>query len=162
MSNVRTIPLRSARERVIQTLSYELGALLLVTPLYQWLFDVSMSESLQLLVALSAAVLLWSPVHNTLFDALDARWFRRVASDRRGISRWVHAFSHEASTLVVTLPLIVWLGGFSWWDALLLDLGLTLFYTAYAWVFHWCFDRLRPIKTACTPTPSPITTRSPS
>jgi uncharacterized membrane protein len=154
--------LRSARERVIQTLSYELGALLLVTPLYQWLFDASMSESLQLLVALSAAVLLWSPVHNTLFDALDARWFRRVASDRRGISRWVHAFSHEVSTLVVTLPLIVWIAGFSWWDALVLDLGLTLFYTAYAWVFHWCFDRLRPIKTACTPTPSHITNRSPS
>ncbi|MDZ7923878.1 MAG: chlorhexidine efflux transporter [Marinagarivorans sp.] len=97
-------------------------------------------------------------------DCLDARWFGRVASDRRRayLRRLQLPSAIEASTLVVTLPLIVWIGGFSWWDALVLDLGLTLFYTEYAWVFHWCFDRLRPIKTACTPTPSPITTRSPS
>jgi uncharacterized membrane protein len=152
--------LRSVRERVIQTLSYELGALLIAAPLYQWVFSVSAGESLQLLVTLSVAVMLWSPLHNTVFDWLDARWFDRVASDRRGVSRWVHAFSHEISTLVVTLPLIVWMGGYSWFDALLLDLGLTLFYTAYAWVFHWGFDRLRPVKATCTP-PSP-THRSPS
>ena len=100
----------------------------------------------------SVAVMLWSPLHNALFDWLDARWFDRVASDRHGMSRWVHAFSHEVSTLVVTLPLIVWMGGYAWFDALLLDLGLTLFYTLYAWVFHWCFDRLRPVKTPCTNT----------
>jgi uncharacterized membrane protein len=159
MSVERSIPLRSWRERVIQTLFYELGALLIAAPLYQWVFSVSAGESLQLLVTLSVAVMLWSPFHNTAFDWLDARWFDRVASDRRGVSRWVHAFSHEVSTLVVTLPLIVWIGGYSWFDALLLDLGLTLFYTAYAWVFHWCFDRLRPIST--TPIPTSLTTRSP-
>lgn len=146
MSTEQSVPMRSWRERVIQTLSYELGALLIAAPLYQWVFSVSAGESLQLLVTLSVAVMLWSPLHNTVFDWLDARWFDRVASDRHGVSRWVHAFSHEISTLVVTLPLIVWIGGYSWFDALWLDLGLTLFYTAYAWVFHWCFDRLRPIR----------------
>ena len=160
MSTERSVPMRSLRERVIQTLSYELGALLIAAPLYQWLFSVTTGESLQLLVTLSVAVMLWSPLHNTVFDWLDARWFDRVASDRRGVSRWVHAFSHEISTLVVTLPLIVWIGGYTWFDALLLDLGLTLFYTLYAWVFHWCFDRLRPVGAPRTSTPS--THRSPS
>jgi uncharacterized membrane protein len=148
------------RERVIQTLSYELGALLIAAPLYQWIFSVSAGESLQLLVTLSIALMLWSPIHNTVFDWLDARWFVRVASARRGVSRWVHAFSHELSTLIVTLPLIVWMGGYSWFEALLLDLGLTLFYTAYAWIFHCCFDRLRPIQTTGTATPP--NARSPS
>lgn len=151
MSAEREVPLRSFRERVIQTLSYELGALLLVTPLYQWLFDTSTGESLQLLVALSVAVMLWSPLHNSLFDWLDARWFGRVASDRHGWSRWAHAFSHEISTLFVTLPLIMWIGSHDFLDALLLDLGLTLFYTAYAWAFHWCFDRLRPVRPSAAP-----------
>ena len=155
MSTERSVPMRSWRERVIQTLSYELGALLIAAPLYQWLFSVSAGESLQLLVALSVAVMLWSPLHNTVFDGLDARWFGRVASDRRGVSRWVHAFSHEASTLLVTLPLIVWIGGYSWFEAFWLDLGLTLFYTAYAWLFHWCFDRLRPIRTPGATTAPP-------
>jgi uncharacterized membrane protein len=147
----RDVPLRSLRERVIQTLSYELGALMLIAPLYQWLSDASTGESLQLLVALSVAVMLWSPLHNTLFDWLDARWCGRIASDRRGWSRWLHAFSHEATTLFVTLPLIMWIGGYGFVDALLLDLGLTLFYTAYAWAFHWGFDRLRPVRPSHPP-----------
>jgi uncharacterized membrane protein len=142
--------LRSWRERLIQTLSYELGAVLVSAPLYQWIFDVSAGESLQLLLTLSVAEMLWMPVHNSVFDSLDARWFGRVASDRRGVSRCLHAFSYEMSTLIVTVPLIVWLGGYPWAEAILLDLGLTLFYTAYAWAFHWGFDRLRPIK------PSPM------
>jgi uncharacterized membrane protein len=149
MSTERSVPMRSPRERVIQTLSYELGALLLAAPVYQWVFGASAGESLQLLVTLSVAVMLWLPVHSSVFDWLDARWFGRVASDRRGISRWLHAFSYELSTLIVTVPLIVWMGGYSWLEALFLDLGLTLFYTLYAWVFHWCFDRLRPVKAPC-------------
>lgn len=156
MSNKRSVPLRSWRERVIQTLSYEVGALLIAAPLYQWMFSASAGDSLQLLVTLSVAVMLWSPVHNTVFDWLDARWFDRVASDRHGMARWAHAFSHEASTLIVTLPLIVWIAGHSWFDALWVDLGLTLFYTVYAWVFHCCFDRLRPIRAhGATAAPAP-------
>jgi uncharacterized membrane protein len=160
MSAERSVPLRSLRERVIQTLSYEFGAVLVAAPLYQWVFNVSAGESLQLLVTLSVAAMLWLPFHGAMFDWLDARWFGRMASDRCGLSRWLHAFSYELSTLIVTVPLIVWMGGYSWLEALLLDLGLTLFYTAYAWVFHWGFDRLRPIKPPRTPT-SP-TRRRPS
>lgn len=90
--------------------------------------------------------MLWLPVHSSVFDWLDARWFGRVASDRRGISRCLHAFSCELSTRIVTVPLIVWMGGYSWLEARLLDLGLTLYYTNYAWVFPRGFDRLRPIR----------------
>lgn len=151
MPTVRSVPLRSARERVVQTLSYEIGAVLLAAPVYQWVFGVSAGESFQLLVTLSVAVIFWLPLHCTVFDWLDSRWFGRVASDRRGFSRWFHAFTYELSTLIVTVPLIVWLGGYTWLEALWLDLGLTLFYTAYAWVFHWGFDRLRPIRAPGKP-----------
>lgn len=47
--------MRSWRERVVQTLSHELGALLIAAPLYLWLFGVSAGESLQLLATLSKA-----------------------------------------------------------------------------------------------------------
>ena len=146
MSSGQSIPLRSSRERVIQTLSYEIGSVLVAAPVYQWVFGVSAGESLQLLLTLSVAVMLWLPVYSSVFDWLDARWFRRVASDRRGTSRCVHAFCYELSTLIVTVPLIVWMGEYTWLEALLLDLGLTVFYTAYAWFFDWGFDRLRPVR----------------
>jgi uncharacterized membrane protein len=69
----------------------------------------------------------------------------RVASDRPHRWRMVHAVSHEASTVVVTLPILIWLGGFSFWQALAVDLGLTLIYMVYAYGFHLVYDRLRPV-----------------
>ncbi len=60
------------------------------------------------MLALSAAVLVWSPVHNTVFDWLDLRLSGRVASDRPQRWRLVHAASHEATTVIVTLP--IWSG----------------------------------------------------
>lgn len=57
--------LRSARERTIQTLCYEAGGILLISPLYALAVDASLTESATLLVALSAAMLLWTPLHNT-------------------------------------------------------------------------------------------------
>jgi uncharacterized membrane protein len=72
----------------------------------------------------------------------------RVASDRPQKWRVVHAVSHEATTVVVTLPILVWLGGHGWGEALLLDLGLTVLYAVYAYGFHLVYDRLRPVRPA--------------
>ena len=63
--------LRTMKERVIQTLSFELGGLLVVAPVYAFLSGANAEESLSLLVALSIAVMVWSPLHNTLFDIAD-------------------------------------------------------------------------------------------
>lgn len=138
--------LRSPRERLIQTISYEVGGLCLSVPLVAVLGGGTTGEAFWLMLALSAAVLVWSPIHNTVFDWLDLRLSGRLASDRPQRWRLVHAASHEATTVVVTLPILIWLGGFGFWEALLADLGLTLLYAAYAYVFHLAYDRLRPVR----------------
>ncbi len=138
--------LRCFRERVYQTLAYELGGLLLATPLYSIMFGTSQLASLTLTVALSLAMLVWSPIHNTAFDWVELRWTGRVASDRPRALRLVHAALHEATSAIVTLPLIMWLSGQSVWTALGIDIGLTLLYTAYAYFFHILYDWLRPVK----------------
>lgn len=138
--------LRSPRERLVQTLSYEAGGLCLSVPLYVLFGGGTAGEAFWLMLALSAAVMLWSPIHNTIFDWADLRLSGRVASDRPQSWRLVHAASHEATTVVVTLPILIWLGGLSVWAALLTDLGLTLLYAAYAYVFHLGYDWLRPVR----------------
>lgn len=60
----------------------------------------------------------------------------------------MHALSHEASTIVVTLPILVHLGGHGWMAALVVDLGLTVVYAGYAYAFHLAYDRLRPVAPA--------------
>lgn len=140
--------LRSARERALQTISYEAGGLLIATPLYAVAFGASPVESALLVTALAVAVLVWSPLHNTAFDFADLRLSGRVASDRPHRLRVVHAISHEISSVVVTVPIIMWLGGHGFWEAVAIDLGLTVTYVAYAYVFHIIYDRLRPVRGA--------------
>lgn len=147
--------LRSPRERAIQTIAYEVGGLCLSVPLFVLFGGGSAGEAFWVLLALSAAVLVWSPIHNTLFDWADLRLSGRLASDRPQGWRLVHAASHEATTVVVTLPILMGLGGLGLWAALLADLGLTLLYAGYAYVFHLIYDRLRPVRPAVGPFAEP-------
>jgi uncharacterized membrane protein len=140
--------LRCLKERVLQTLSYEAGGLLLVTPLYALVMGAGAGESLHLLVIVSIICMVWTGLHNSAFDWLEARLCRRVASDRTAACRVLHAISHETSSILVTTPAIMWVGGFDFWHALAADVGITVAYAAYALVFHWVFDRLRPVPQA--------------
>jgi uncharacterized membrane protein len=104
-------PLRSLRERILQAVAFEAGGLVLAAPLYAAVFGAPLQESVLLLGALAVACLLWCPLHNTAFDRLEARLAGRTASNRPHPWRVVHALSHEVSVAVVTLPLLMSLGG---------------------------------------------------
>ncbi len=137
--------LRNFRERVLQTLCFEGGGLLMVAPGYALVTGHRGGASFVLMTSISVAVMVWSPIHNIAFDVIDLRLTGRVASDRPHGLRIVHATSHEVSAVVVSLPILVWLGGHSVWAALAVDVTLTVVYTAYAYVFHLAYDRLRPV-----------------
>lgn len=137
---------RSCLERLCQTLVFEAGGLLLAVPLYEVFFGRPADEGLILLVTLSLAVLIWTPLHNIAFDRIEHRLTGRPASDRPHALRLLHAVSHEVSPIVVTLPLILWVGQHSLSDALTVNLGLTLFYVCYAYAFYLIYDRLRPLR----------------
>jgi len=138
-------PIRGWLERAIQTVSYELGGLLVVGPVWKLVTGASTTESIVLLACLSVAVMTWMAVYNTVFDFAESRIARRVASDRPHRWRVVHAVGLEATSIVVTWPLIVLLAGLDWYYALAADIGLTLAYAAYGYCFHLGFDRLRPV-----------------
>jgi uncharacterized membrane protein len=138
--------LRSSRERVIQSLAYEAGGLGLSVPLFAIFGGGTTGEAFWLMLALSAAVLIWSPFHNTVFDWLEFRLSGRLASDRPKRWRMVHAVSIETTIMLVTVPIMMGLGGLTFQGAILADLGLTLLYVAYAYVFHLVYDQLRPMR----------------
>jgi uncharacterized membrane protein len=137
--------IRSRRERIIQTLAYELGGLLIASPVWSLVSGASGEESLLLLGCLSLAVMLWAAVYNTAYDIAEHRLTGWVASNRPHNWRILHAIGYEASAVVVTTPLLVTVAGFTLLQALAADLGLTVLYAAYGYVFHIIFDRLRPV-----------------
>lgn len=142
-----SVPLRGARERMLQTLLFEAGGLLLVTPLVAWVTGAHAGESLALLVALSVAVMAWAAIYNTMFDRLEARLAGRVASQRPHRLRVLHAVGLEVSSVLATCPIIVWIAGLGWWQALAADIALGLVYAAYGYLYHWLFDYLRPVRS---------------
>ena len=141
-------PVRRGRERLIQTLWLEVGGVLIVAPLFARLTAASLGDSLIALVALSGAVMCWSALFNTVFDRLEFRFAHRVASDRPPAWRLLHTLAHELSAVVVSWPLIVALTPLGWGPALVADVGLTLAYAVYGFLFHLGFDRVRPIRSA--------------
>jgi uncharacterized membrane protein len=142
---VQAVALRSVRERCYQTLAYELGGVLIAAPLYALVFSKSVEASFLLIASISVCVMARSPIHNILFDWVDLLLSGRVASDRPHGLRLIHAVSLEVTSTLVSLPIIMWMGGIGFWPALGVDIGLTVLYTAYAYAFHLVYDWLRPI-----------------
>lgn len=141
----RPAPIRNWRERALQTLAFELGGMLIVAPIWHLATGASALDSVLLLACLSMAVMLWMALYNTVFDVVEARFTGIVASDRPHGRRVLHAVGLEATSALVTWPLIVAVTGLGWLEALVADFGLTLAYALYGYLFHLAFDRLRPV-----------------
>jgi uncharacterized membrane protein len=136
---------RNLRERLIQTLWFELVGLALVAPLFAYFSGSTAGDSVLLLVVLAIVVALWSALYNSAFDLVELHLTGRVASDRPHRWRVLHTIGLEASAVVLTWPLVVALTELGWLQALIADIGLTFVYMAYGYVFHLAFDRLRPV-----------------
>jgi uncharacterized membrane protein len=137
--------IRSFRERAVQTLLYEAGGIAVAAPLYNLIFGAGAAESVTLMLVLSVILLIWIPAFNWLFDLVEWRVTRRPASDRPHTMRALHAFGMEATSLVVTVPAIMVVGGHGFWEAVAVDIGLSVVYVIYAYLFHILYDRLRPV-----------------
>jgi len=140
--------IRSTRERLRQTLAFEALGLALVTPLYSAAAHEGLDESFALLALLSAAVMLWSALFNTLFDLVEQLRWGRAASDRPQLVRVAHAALHEVTSVLVCCPLIYATTELSWSQALAADLGLSSGYAIYGYFFHLAYDRWRPAPGA--------------
>lgn len=137
---------RSFRERVLQTCVFEVVGIACVTPLFMAFYGGHASESLWLMMAISLAVMLWAPLYGFLFDWIEGRRTNRLSSDRPAGARIVHAVLYEVTSVGMTLPLAMAVGGLSFGQAIGMNIWLTLFYVAYAYAFFLIYDRLRPVR----------------
>lgn len=130
---------KSIGERVLQAVLFEALAIVLCTPLFAWLMGKSLFEMGMVTLLNCMLALIWNVVFNAGFDRLLARlhWRKNV-----GV-RVLHAVLFESGLIVVSVPLIAWWLGMSLLQALLLDLGVLLFFLPYTYVFHWVYDAAR-------------------
>ena len=137
--------LRSARDRLRHTLLFNGLGLAVATPAAAWVTGAGMTHTGLLGIILVVAAIAWTPLYNALFDRFDVAAGRDPAKrDAKG--RLIHAIGFELGFLLPTLPLIAWWMAMTLWQALLLDLGFILFFTAYTYAFNWAYDRVFPVS----------------
>jgi uncharacterized membrane protein len=78
-----------------------------------------------------------------LFNALFDQAQRRMGFQRNVSARAVHAVLFEVGLILAVVPLAAWWLDISLWHALVLDIGIALFFLPYTFAFNWLYDNLR-------------------
>jgi uncharacterized membrane protein len=137
--------LRSVPDRFRQVALYEIGGVGLISPLLALAAGLSPTASAGLLAVLAVIVAAWNGVYSTAFDWAERAITGRQPDRRPPLLRVAHALMLESGAVVATTPVIASWMNVSWNAALLQDLGLTLAYSAYAFVFGLLYDSLFPM-----------------
>lgn len=134
--------MRTTSDRIRQAISFELIGLLIVTPLFAWLFGHALT-AMGVLALLGATVATgWNYLYNLGFDHL-LLWRRGDVRKTLPI-RIAHAIFFEATLLVILLPLFAWWLDITLLAALMMDLSFATFYLGYTFIFTWGYDSFFP------------------
>lgn len=130
---------KSITERFFQAIGFELLAVLLCTPLLAWLMDKPVVDMGVATITIGLIALGWNVLFNGLFDRL----LKHLGMTQNSWTRVLHALLFEGGLVAVGVPLIAWWLNISLLQALILDLGVLLFFLPYTYVYHWAYDVLR-------------------
>ncbi|GGB28374.1 MULTISPECIES: PACE efflux transporter [Rhodobacterales] len=134
--------MRSTADRIRQALSFEFIGIVIVTPLFAWVFDHPIGDMGALVVLGATAATMWNYIFNLVFDHV-LNWRRRDVRKTMPL-RIVHAVLFEATLLVLLLPLFAWWLGVPLIASLVMEISFAVFYMGYAFVFTWGYDTLFP------------------
>ena len=130
---------KSITERIFQAIGFELLAVLLCTPLLAWVMDKPVVDMGVATIAIGLIALGWNVLFNGLFDRL----LKHLGMTQSSWTRVLHALLFEGGLVIVSVPLVAWWLNISLLQALILDIGVLLFFLPYTYIYHWAYDVLR-------------------
>ncbi len=137
--------LQGSRRRLVFVSLYELIAIVVATIGFMAFTGQGAAHSGVISVISSVVAIVWNLAFNALFE----RWESRQAVRGRSVARRVaHAIGFEGGLALILVPLLAWWFKVGLWEALIMDLGLLLFFLVYTFVFNWSFDRLFGLPAA--------------
>ena len=135
--------MRNTRDRIRHATSFELIALIMITPLGAWAFDEPVHDIGMITIVSATIAMVLNYAFNLLFDLAMLHYIGNLAKSL--IMRIVHAVLFEVGLLTVLMPFIAWYLDIALFQAFLIDASFSLFYLIYAFVFNWGYDVLFPI-----------------
>src|SRR5690606_11474590 len=141
---------RSLAERAFHAILFEVLAIGISATLAAWLTGHSISSMGFLTAAIATMAVIWNMIYNWLFDQLQHRW----GFERTLWVRAAHSCGFELGLLFAAIPFAAWWLEVTLWHALILDIGLVLFYLPYAFFFNLGYDTIRKrwLSTSATHT----------
>lgn len=137
--------MQGLKRRVVYVGLYELVAIVLSAILLTLISSADSANSLGLAIAASALAILWNLVFNYGFEV----WEQHRGQTGRSLAvRVLHALGFEGGLVIFLVPLLAWWLQVSFIEALLLDLGLLVFFLFYTFIFNWVFDALFGLPAA--------------
>ncbi|MGF1750048.1 MULTISPECIES: PACE efflux transporter [Vibrio] len=91
------------------------------------------------MIVIATMAMIWNYLFNLGFD-------RAVPGEKteRSLSlRVIHVLLFEVGLLFFTIPVMAYILEVSLWQAFLMDLGVTIFITIYAFLFNLIYDHVR-------------------
>ena len=137
--------MQGIKRRVVYISLYEGIAIVVASIGLALMSGQGLGHSGLLAVLASVIAVIWNLVFNSLFE----RWEARQAVRGRSIARRVaHAIGFEGGLVAFLVPVFAWFLGVSLWQALVMDLGLVVFFLVYTFVFNWAFDAVFGLPAA--------------
>jgi uncharacterized membrane protein len=131
--------LHGVRRRVVYVSIYELIAIAVATLGLAQFSSHGVAHAGVMAVVSSGIAVAWNFIFNTLFERWEARQAVRGRSLRRRVA---HAVGFEGGLVFTLVPLFAWWFEITLWQALVMDLGLVVFFLCYTFVFNWGFDQV--------------------
>ena len=153
MESLLLIPgLHGVRRRVVYVSIYELIAIAVATLGLAQFSSQGVGHAGVMAVVSSGIAVAWNFVINTFFERWEARQVVRGRSLRRRVA---HAVGFEGGLVFTLVPLFAWWFEITLWQALVMDLGLVVFFLCYTFAFNWGFDRVFGLPvSACAAQPA--------
>lgn len=146
MKNNNVALRKSIAERIFHAMVFESIAIALTAAALVWLMGKPLSQAGGLAIAISSIAMLWNMLFNAAFDRAQIRMgFQRTI----GV-RIIHALLFEIGLTVAVVPVAAWALQISLLRALVLDIGVLIFFLFYTFVFNWCYDIIRARLVART------------
>jgi uncharacterized membrane protein len=129
--------MQGIKRRVVYITLYEAIAIVAASIGLAAMSGQGLGHSGALAVIASVIAVVWNLAFNALFE----RWEAKQAVRGRSVLRRVaHAIGFEGGLVMFLVPTFAWWLDISLMQALVMDLGLVIFFLVYTFVFNWAFD----------------------
>lgn len=129
----------SVIERVFHAVLFEVLLIILTVAITAAVTDHSVSELSSMILLMSATAVVWNFIFNIIFDKI----FTGERVERGFGVRLLHTVAFEGGLLFFTVPIVMYMLNIGWWEAIMMDISMTLGIMVYTMLFNWIYDNVR-------------------